>query len=111
MRANVAASTCRSSKQTQQCSLLVVVKVVVGLGGGGLEPRLFPCPTEELVDEVELFFFAVTVLDFKALVFASIPVAAWHWGEGFRTPANVIFFQKVKGSLKGTHSRVSSQTK
>jgi len=89
---NVAASTCKSSKQTQQCSLLVVVKVV----GGGLEPRLFPCPTEELVDEVELFFFAVAVLDFKALVFASIPVAAWHWGEGFRTPANVIFFQSER---------------
>jgi hypothetical protein len=74
MRENVAASTCKSSKQTQQCSLLVVVKVVVGLGGGGLEPRLFPCPTEELVDEVD--FFTVAVLDFKALVFASIPVAA-----------------------------------
>ena len=50
--------------------------MVVGLdgGAGGLEPRLFPCPTEELVDEVD--FFTVAVLDFKALVFASIPVAA-----------------------------------
>ena len=48
MRANALPSTGKSSKQTQQGSLLVVVGP-----GGGLELRLSPCPME-LLDAVDV---------------------------------------------------------
>ena len=72
MRANAQKSTGKSSKQTQQRSLLVVV----GPGGGGLELRLSPCPMEGL-DAVDVVSFALAVvfLGSKALVSDSILVA------------------------------------
>jgi hypothetical protein len=53
--------------------------VVVGLGGGGLEPRLFPWPMAEL-DAVDVVSCALAVvslgsLGFAAFLFGSIPVA------------------------------------
>jgi hypothetical protein len=54
--------------------------VVVGPGGGGLEPRLSPCPMEELdaVDDVSCALAVVSLgsLDFNAFVFESIPVSS-----------------------------------
>ena len=72
MRANVLQSTCKSSKQTQQRSLLVAV----GPGGGGLEERRSPCPMEEL-DAVDVVSFALAVVSLgsKALVSDSILAA------------------------------------
>jgi hypothetical protein len=58
--------------------LLVVVGLVVG--GGGLEPRLSPCPMAEL-DAVDVVSFALAVvlsigsMGFEELAFESIPVA------------------------------------
>ena len=54
--------------------------VVVGLGGGGLEPRLSLCPMAEL-DAVDVVSCALTVvslgsLGFAALLFEFIPVAS-----------------------------------
>ena len=60
--------------------------MVVGLGGGGLEPRLSPCPMEEL-DAVDVVSSALAVdslgsLGFAALLFESIPEAT-ALGNGF----------------------------
>ena len=73
MRVNALLSTGKSSKQTQQRSLLVVVGPD---GGGGLELRLSPCPMEGL-DAVDVVSFALAVvfLGSKALVSDSILVA------------------------------------
>ena len=54
--------------------------MVVGLGGGGLELRLSPCPMEEL-DAVDVVSVALAVASlgssgFEALVFEPIPVGA-----------------------------------
>jgi len=53
--------------------------VVVDGGGGGLEPRLSRCPTEELVAvgvvSVELAVVSLGSLGFEELVVESIPVA------------------------------------
>ena len=72
MRVNALRSTGKSSKQTQQGSLLVVV----GPGGGGLEERRSPCLMEEL-DAVDVVSFALAVvsLGFKAPVSDSILAA------------------------------------
>ena len=53
--------------------------MVVDLGSGGLEPRLSPCPIEEL-DAVDVVSFALAVVSLgsmgvEELVFESIPVA------------------------------------
>ena len=54
--------------------------MVVGPGGGGLEPRLSPCPMEEL-DAVGFVSFALAVvlslgsMGFEELAFESIPLA------------------------------------
>ena len=75
MSVNAEQSTCKSSKQTQQRSLLVVV----GPGGGGLEERLSLCPMEDL-GAVDVVSFALAVvslgsLGFEELVSVSITVA------------------------------------
>ena len=56
MRVNALPSTGKSSKQTQQGSLLAVG----GLSGVGLELRLSPCPMEEL-DAVDVVSVALSV--------------------------------------------------
>ena len=88
MRANVLSSTCKSSKQTQQGSLLAVG----GPGGGGLELRLSPCPMEGL-DAVGVVSLAWAVVSlgssgFEARACESITVAT---DPGNRATVSLVF--------------------
>ena len=68
--------------------------MVVGLGGGGLEPRLFPWPMAEL-DAVDVVSCALAVVSLGSLgveevVFGSIPVARL-WATS-RATSEFVFF-------------------
>ena len=71
MRVNALLSTGKSSKQTQQGSLLAVV----GPGGGGLELRLSPCPMAGL-DAVDVVSFAPAFASLGSKVLVSDSILA-----------------------------------
>ena len=115
MRVNALPSTGKSSKQTQQRSLLVVV----GLGGGGLELRLSPCPMEEL-DAVDVVSLALAVASLGSLGFEeraceSITVATapgnektmHHFFPRLRGGICRVFQERKNDGIKTTNERVS----